>query len=94
MPVLDVKESTALAKHLALIRPFNTQSLLEMNLANPRPQQLQGYIINRTGSHMPLSDATAQISIPPPGFVIACVLCYGGRQERGNNLQASITERI
>jgi hypothetical protein len=53
-----------------------------VDLANARLQQLHGYIINRAGSHTPLSDAPAQISIPSyTGFVIARALCYGGSQE-------------
>jgi hypothetical protein len=81
IPVLDMEKSTPLAKDLALILSFYTQSQLQMNLANARLQQLQGGIINRAGSHMPLSNVPAQISILSiTGFVITGVLCYGGSE--------------
>jgi hypothetical protein len=55
-----------------------------MDLANARLQQLQGGIINRAGSHTPLSNAPVKISIPPvSGFVITGALCYGDSQKRG-----------
>jgi len=59
-----MKKGTPLAKYLALSSSFYTQALPQVDLANARPQQLQGCFINRTGIHIPLSDAARQISMP------------------------------